>query len=51
MEVIREMNGLIDEGTLQESADFLFWFEEVKMECHYCLNEVDFIVKTYLKHL
>jgi hypothetical protein len=51
MEVIREMNGLIDEGTLRESSDFHFWFEEIKLECHYCKNEIDFIVKTYLDNL
>ena len=51
MEVIHELNGLIDDGTLRNPSDFLFWFEEVKLECHYCINEVDFIVKTYMKHL
>jgi len=50
-EYIAKMNDLIDQGVIRNSFDFLHWLEGVKKDCVSCFDEIEVIVKTYVKHL
>ena len=48
---VEEMNGLIDLGEIRESSDYLLWLESMKDHCFTCYDELETIVKIYIKYL